>query len=243
MGALRLGMAVLGAEQHRAAGQLLGEGEEESGRRADEHVAVEARPRRPARRDGPVRDLAGEAEPVLLEAVHLPVAGDKLASGQFRLHDPPPLNTRIREMLQAIRERAGSVIVKVLFGLLILSFAVWGIGDIFRRGGGETTVVEVGDRKISADQLREAYGAEPRSAAPGVRRRDRREPGQGAGAPRPDRGEPRRARGSSTSRPSGSGSRSATRPYAPRSTPIPPSTAPTAASIAGSTASRSPISV
>jgi len=160
MGALRLGMAILGAEQHGAAGQHLGDGKEESGGRADEHVATEARPRRAARRDGPVRDLVGEAEPVLPEAVHLPVAGDKLASGQFRLHDPPPLNTRIREMLQAIREQAGSVIVKVLFALLILSFAVWGIGDVFRRGGGETTVAEIGDRKISADQLRQAYNAE-----------------------------------------------------------------------------------
>lgn len=63
-------------------------------------------------------------------------------------------------MLQAIRERAGSVIVKVLFGLLILSFGIWGIGDIFRRGGGEITVAEVGGRKISVDQLRQAYNAE-----------------------------------------------------------------------------------
>ena len=30
-------------------------------------------------------------------------------------------------MMQAIRGRAGSIIVKILFGLLILSFGLWGI--------------------------------------------------------------------------------------------------------------------
>ena len=30
-------------------------------------------------------------------------------------------------MLQAIRTRAGGIVVKVLFGLLILSFGFWGI--------------------------------------------------------------------------------------------------------------------
>ena len=35
-------------------------------------------------------------------------------------------------MLQAIRSKAGSFVVKLLFALLILTFGVWGIGDIFR---------------------------------------------------------------------------------------------------------------
>ena len=39
-------------------------------------------------------------------------------------------------MMQAIRGRAGTIIVKVLFGLLILSFAGWGISDyLFRIRG------------------------------------------------------------------------------------------------------------
>ena len=38
-------------------------------------------------------------------------------------------------MLQAIRSRAGSFVVKLLFGLLILTFGIWGIGDIFRTRG------------------------------------------------------------------------------------------------------------
>jgi peptidyl-prolyl cis-trans isomerase D len=64
-------------------------------------------------------------------------------------------------MLQAIRERAGSVVVKVLFGVLVISFAIWGIGDIFRQGGaGETTLVEVGERKIQVAEVQQAFGEE-----------------------------------------------------------------------------------
>jgi peptidyl-prolyl cis-trans isomerase D len=58
-------------------------------------------------------------------------------------------------MMQAIRGRAGSIIVKILFGLLILSFAGWGISDyLFRIAGPqETNVATVGDEKISAAEL------------------------------------------------------------------------------------------
>ena len=38
-------------------------------------------------------------------------------------------------MLQAIRSKAGSFVVKALFALLILTFGIWGIGDIFRNRG------------------------------------------------------------------------------------------------------------
>ncbi len=53
-------------------------------------------------------------------------------------------------MLQFIRGTVGSWLVKILFVLLIASFAVWGIGDIFRGQGPETTVAEVGPFEISA---------------------------------------------------------------------------------------------
>ena len=58
-------------------------------------------------------------------------------------------------MMQAIRGRAGNIIVKVLFGLLILSFAGWGISDyLFRIAGPqETNVATVGDEKIPAAEL------------------------------------------------------------------------------------------
>jgi peptidyl-prolyl cis-trans isomerase D len=56
-------------------------------------------------------------------------------------------------MLQAIRGRAGSFIVKLLFGLLILSFGIWGIGDIFRNRTSETVVAKIGSQTIDAQQL------------------------------------------------------------------------------------------
>ena len=59
-------------------------------------------------------------------------------------------------MLQAIRDRASSIFVKILFGVLVISFAIWGIGDIFRNRGTDTAVATVGDRKIDAQTLNRA---------------------------------------------------------------------------------------
>ncbi|HEX7967522.1 MAG TPA: peptidyl-prolyl cis-trans isomerase [Stellaceae bacterium] len=59
-------------------------------------------------------------------------------------------------MLQAIRSKASSLIVKVLFGVLVISFGVWGIGDIFRNRGADTTVATVGGRKIDQRELTRA---------------------------------------------------------------------------------------
>ena len=59
-------------------------------------------------------------------------------------------------MLQAIRSRAGSYVVKGLFALLILTFGIWGIGDIFRTRGADTVVATVGDQSIRAEELQTA---------------------------------------------------------------------------------------
>src|SRR5260221_14492631 len=82
-----------------------------------------------------------------------------------RPYDPPQLSTYCWSgpllMLQAIRSKAGSLIVKILFALLIVSFGVWGIGDIFReRSAAETTVASVGDINIQADELQIAVRRE-----------------------------------------------------------------------------------
>src|SRR5579883_1836699 len=64
-------------------------------------------------------------------------------------------------MLQAIRSRAGSLIVKILFAVLIISFGIWGIADVFRqRTPAETTVADVGGIKIKADALQVAVNRE-----------------------------------------------------------------------------------
>lgn len=63
-------------------------------------------------------------------------------------------------MLQAIRTRAGGIVVKVLFGLLILSFGFWGLytrSSYFQNEKSPDTVVaNVGDREIHVGQLQAA---------------------------------------------------------------------------------------
>jgi peptidyl-prolyl cis-trans isomerase D len=59
-------------------------------------------------------------------------------------------------MLETLRKGTGSWLVKGLLGLLVLSFAAWGIGDIFT-GGGDTSVATVGETKISPNDYRDAY--------------------------------------------------------------------------------------
>jgi peptidyl-prolyl cis-trans isomerase D len=56
-------------------------------------------------------------------------------------------------MLQSIRSKATSWVIKILFGILIVSFAIWGIGDILRGPGAQATVAQVGDISISAQEL------------------------------------------------------------------------------------------
>ena len=51
-------------------------------------------------------------------------------------------------MLNALRNSAGTWVVKVFLGLLVLSFAAWGIGDIFRLQP-DAAVVKVGDTEIT----------------------------------------------------------------------------------------------
>ena len=48
-------------------------------------------------------------------------------------------------MLQIIRSKVTSIFVKILFLLLIVSFAIWGIGDIFFGSPAGKVAVEVGD--------------------------------------------------------------------------------------------------
>jgi peptidyl-prolyl cis-trans isomerase D len=66
-------------------------------------------------------------------------------------------------MMQGLRNAGkslvGKIVVGILFSLLILSFAVWGVNDIFR-GGVRTAVATVGEVEISAETFRTAYQAE-----------------------------------------------------------------------------------
>ncbi len=62
-------------------------------------------------------------------------------------------------MLESLRKQTGSWIVKAFLGVLILSFAVWGIGDIFR-GPSDATVATVGSVEITRSEFSDAYRRE-----------------------------------------------------------------------------------
>ncbi|EKS28077.1 peptidylprolyl isomerase [Afipia felis] len=63
-------------------------------------------------------------------------------------------------MLRGIRNvtsnRVGKSIMSVLFGVLIVSFGIWGIADIFK-GSTQTTLATVGSTDIPLEQFRSAY--------------------------------------------------------------------------------------
>src|SRR5579883_1853687 len=66
-------------------------------------------------------------------------------------------------MLRGLRKASsnwlGKVIMAAVVGFLIISFGIWGIGDIFR-GFGVSTVAKVGRSEISIDQFRIRYNEE-----------------------------------------------------------------------------------
>jgi len=60
-------------------------------------------------------------------------------------------------MLNQLRHCAEGIIAKILMAFLLLSFVIWGIGDIFRSGaGGATIVATVGGRKITTAEYQHA---------------------------------------------------------------------------------------
>ena len=60
-------------------------------------------------------------------------------------------------MLNAMRNQASSWMVKVLLGVLILSFAVWGIGDLFLGSGNRAVVAEVGELDVDVAAVNRAF--------------------------------------------------------------------------------------
>ncbi len=58
--------------------------------------------------------------------------------------------------LTSIRRGLNSIVAMAILGLLIASFALWGIPDVFT-GGGRTTVASIGSDEISAQDFLRAY--------------------------------------------------------------------------------------
>lgn len=62
-------------------------------------------------------------------------------------------------MLDTLRRGAGSWAAKILLGLLVLSFALWGITDVFR-GFGSRTLAEVGGTAVSPEHYQQVFNRE-----------------------------------------------------------------------------------
>lgn len=62
----------------------------------------------------------------------------------------------LRNLRNTGKTLTGKIVAGALFALLILSFAVWGINDIFT-GRGSTTIAQVGETEISSEAARTTY--------------------------------------------------------------------------------------
>jgi peptidyl-prolyl cis-trans isomerase D len=62
----------------------------------------------------------------------------------------------LRGIQNATRNWLGRLITGIVLGLIAISFAVWGIGDIFR-GFGSSTVAKVGSTEIGVERFRQSY--------------------------------------------------------------------------------------
>ncbi|MBX7147193.1 MAG: SurA N-terminal domain-containing protein [Alphaproteobacteria bacterium] len=60
-------------------------------------------------------------------------------------------------MLSTIRNKTSGLIAKILFFILICSFTIWGIGDIFRQGGRTPTLIKVGKIDINEQTFQQKF--------------------------------------------------------------------------------------
>jgi len=65
-------------------------------------------------------------------------------------------------MLDAIRKRSASLLVKILLLLLIVSFGLWGVEDVFSPNPDNKWVAKVGDVEVPNQILRDEYQSELR---------------------------------------------------------------------------------
>lgn len=67
-------------------------------------------------------------------------------------------------MLDSLRKHAGGPVAKIFISLLVLSFGVWGVADIFR-GYRSQSLASVGNTDISIEEFRFAFQNEMRQAS------------------------------------------------------------------------------
>src|SRR5882757_1779586 len=62
----------------------------------------------------------------------------------------------LRGMRKASSNWLGKIVMAVVMGVLIVSFGIWGIADIFK-GFGQSSLAKVGKTEISTEQFRQIY--------------------------------------------------------------------------------------
>ena len=64
-------------------------------------------------------------------------------------------------MLRGLRKASsnwiGKAVMAAVVGFLVISFGIWGIGDIFRNGFGQSTVARVGPAELGIDEFKNLY--------------------------------------------------------------------------------------
>lgn len=85
-----------------------------------------------------------------------PNANQRLFKAQYRTKDDA--------MLDSMRKSAGGPVAKALMGLLVISFAVWGVNDVFR-GYSSTAIATVGGEDISVDRYQRSLDEKIRQAS------------------------------------------------------------------------------
>jgi peptidyl-prolyl cis-trans isomerase D len=60
-------------------------------------------------------------------------------------------------MFDTFRKASDTWIVKILFAILILSFGIWGIGDVVRQRITSTPAITVGDRDFTAEEVADRF--------------------------------------------------------------------------------------
>src|SRR5258706_15687921 len=73
-------------------------------------------------------------------------------AGLFSITD----DVMLRGLRNASSSWLGKSVMAGVVGFLVLSFAIWGIGDIFR-GFGRSTVAKIGRTEITIEQFRSLY--------------------------------------------------------------------------------------
>ena len=76
--------------------------------------------------------------------------------------------------MNSLRRAASGWTAKLLLGLLVVSFAVWGIGDVFRSGA-SNAVLSVGETSVPLQEYALAYNQVRRSIAQQIGRVPTRE--------------------------------------------------------------------